>query len=94
MCKKFNIKTTSSYADVKTINNLAFFNFRCDQISSNIHHNVLNHKARFMINQEVVCRKYYKIKGITLNTNYTYKIISFHKGGMVCIFDDVDEFIR
>ena len=91
MCKKFNIKTTSSYADVSTVNNLAFFNFRCDQISSNIHHNVLNQKARFMVNQDVVCRKYYKVKGITLNTNYTYKIISFHKGGMVCIFDDVDE---
>ena len=44
-----------------------------------------------MVNQDVVCRKYYKVKGITLNTNYTYKIISFHKGGMVCIFDDVDE---
>ena len=60
MCKQFNIKSTSSYADVKTVNNLAFFNFRCDQVSSNIHHNDLNNKNRFMVNQDIVCRKYYK----------------------------------
>ena len=91
MCKQFNIKSVSSHADVKTVNNLAFFNFRCDQISSNIHHNVLNNKNRFMVNQDIVCRKYYKTTSITLNTNYTYKIVSFPKGGNVCIFDDVDE---
>ena len=37
-------------------------------------------KDDFNVGQNVICRKYFKNKAMTLNTNYTYKIISFLKG--------------
>jgi hypothetical protein len=40
----------------------------------------LKNKDDFNEKQNIICRKYYKSKGITLNTNYSYKIISYKKG--------------
>ena len=79
LCKKFNIKMINKLSDVDTLFNLAYFNSRCHNISSYINRTVLKNKDDFNINQNIICRKYYKNKGMTLNTNYTYKIISYKK---------------
>ena len=60
--------------------NLAYFNNRCKNISDYINSHILKNKDNYNIGQNIVCRKYYKNKGMTLNTNYTYKILSYTKG--------------
>ena len=80
LCKKFNIKMVNKLSEVDTLMNLAYFNNRCSNISSYINKTILKNKDDYNINQNVVCRKYYKNKAIVLNTNYIYKIISFAKG--------------
>ncbi len=91
-CDKFKLNTVSKYSDVKTLNNLGYFNFRCSQVNDRIHKEVLKHKEKWFVGLEIVCRKYHKEKGITLNTNYTYRIVSFQKDKKtVCIHDDVDD---
>lgn len=80
LCQKFNIKTISNINKVNTINNLAYFNFRCDSISDFIHYNILKSNTKFYEGLKIVCRKYHKARGITLNTNYTYKIKQLKKG--------------
>lgn len=80
LCKKFNIKMVNNLSEVNTKMNLAYFNSRCHNISSYINKSILKNKDDYNIGQNVVCRKYYKNKGMTLNTNYTYKILSFAKG--------------
>ena len=80
LCKKFDIKMINKLSDVDTLMNLAYFNNRCHNISSYINRSIFKNKDDFNIGQNVVCRKYFKNKAMTLNTNYTYKIISFLKG--------------
>ena len=80
LCKKFNIKMVNNLSEVDTLLNLAYFNSRCKNISSYINRTKLKNKDDFNEGQNIICRKYYKSKGITLNTNYTYKIISYKKG--------------
>jgi hypothetical protein len=78
---------------VKTLNNLGFFNSRCSKVNNFIHKGVLKHNEKWFVGLEIVCRKYHKEKGITLNTNYTYIIKSFQKDKKVktvCIHDEVD----
>ena len=90
LCKEFNIKTIKSMAQVKTENNLGYFNFRCNVIANQVHFGVLMKKQKYAVNQEIVCRKRYKNAGITLNTNYTY-VIKSYKGRNVTIYDGTDE---
>jgi hypothetical protein len=86
LCEKFDIKMIKDLHKVNTKMNLAYFNFRCENISSMINSEVLKNKVKFNVNQNIVCRKYHKARGITLNTNYTYKIKSFKKG--MCKIED------
>jgi len=92
ICTKYKLNTESDYYNVKTTNNLAYFNKRCASVSKYVHEKILFLKDKYIIGQEVVCRQYYKIKGITLNTNYTYQVVSIDKKNKtVTIYDDVDE---
>jgi hypothetical protein len=90
LCKKFKIKTVNDMSKVKTTFNLSYFNFRSDTVSNHIHHEILNHKYKFFEGLNIVCRKYYKVNGFTLNTNYTYKIKSMKKG-VVIIEDETNK---
>jgi hypothetical protein len=80
LCKTFNIKMVNKLSEIDTRMNLAYFNNRCHNISSYINKSVLKNKDDFNIGQNIVCRKYFKNKSLVLNTNYTYKIISYLKG--------------
>ncbi len=79
LCDKFNLKTETKYENVKTLNNLGFFNSRCSKVNNFIHKRVLKHNEKWFVGLEIVCRKYHKEKGITMNTNYTYIIKSLQK---------------
>jgi len=92
ICIKYNLNTETDYTNVKTKNNLAYFNKRCTMISNYVHTKLLNLKDKYIVGQEVVCRQYHKYKGITLNTNYTYQVQSIDKTKkLVNIYDDVDD---
>ena len=80
LCKKFNLKMINKMSQVDTKINLAYFNSRCNNISKHINTQILKNKDDFNLGQIVICRKYYKVKGITLNTNYSYKLKSYKKG--------------
>jgi hypothetical protein len=92
ICSKYKLNTENNYLNVKTINNLAYFNKRCFSVSSFVHNKILNLKDKYIVGQEVVCRQYHKYKGITLMTNYTYRVHEIDKKNkLVTIFDDVDD---
>ena len=86
LCNKFNIKMVNKMIDVNTTDNLAYFNFRCETISNHIHYTILKQRLKFYDGLLVVCRKHFKGRGFTLNTNYTYKIKSIKKN--VVILED------
>jgi len=79
ICKKYNIATINKISNVKTLKNICYFNFRCNIVNKNIHFGVLNKKTEFEVGNEIICRAYQKYKNITLNTNYTYKIMKIDK---------------
>ena len=92
ICSKYELNTENNYLNVKTTSNLAYFNKRCFSVSMFVHDKILKLKDKYMVGQEVVCRQYYKVKGITLMTNYTYRVHDIDtKKRLVTVFDDVDD---
>lgn len=89
ICKKHKLNTVNSLKDVKTTKNICYFNFRCDVVNNHVHENILKKTIKYYEGLEVICRKYEKTKGFTLNTNYIYKIKSIGKD--VIITDEIDE---
>jgi hypothetical protein len=56
-----------------------FNEYICNPTSTNdaaLNIEIVNLKDKYIIGQEVVCRQYHKMKGIVLNTNYTYQVQS------------------
>lgn len=90
ICKKHNLKTLTKLTDVKTVNNIALFNFRCNVVNSHIHKNVLNFTETYFNGLNIICKKYDRKKNYTVNTNYTYKIIKLGKKETK-IKDEVEE---
>lgn len=89
ICKKHRLNTVHSMSEVKTEKNVCYFNFRCDVVNHHVHKNILKKEQTYYPGLEIVCRKYEKSKGLTLNTNYIYKIKSIGKD--VVITDEIDE---
>ena len=83
--KKYNINTIYKMSDVKTIKNIALFNFRCDAINNHVKVNILKEKCLYKEGLEIVKNgTYYKGK-YKFCTNYTYKIINVGKLGVKII---------
>lgn len=85
ICKRNNIKTIKDYGEVKTLKNICYFNFRCQQVSSNIHFGVLQHEIRYFTGLKIICRVYEKTKINNFQTNYEYKIIKMTKSNIIIL---------
>jgi len=42
LCEKYEIKTITDMDDVKTTNNIAYFNYKCDIVNSYVHENLID----------------------------------------------------
>jgi len=89
---KHKLNTVNKIQDVKTLRNIAYFNFRCNVVNNHINTNVLKNKETYKEGDTIVCRKYERSKGLLLNTNYEYKITSLKdKAKTATIKDEVDD---
>jgi hypothetical protein len=61
------------------MNNLAYFNATCAKINTHVHKNILNKKTDYYEGQNIKCKKYFKLKSVTLQTNYVYKIVKMYE---------------
>ena len=88
---KNNLNTITNKNDVKTLKNIAYFNFRCDIINNHINRNILNNNKTFKEGDIIICRVSEQSKGLLLNTNYEYKITSLKdKAKQATIKNEVD----
>jgi hypothetical protein len=89
ICKKHKLNTVSNIYDVKTIKNICYFNFRCENVNTYIHRELLKKTYTYENGAEIICKKYEKKGAFTLNTNYMFKIKKL--GTKTIIRDEVDD---
>jgi hypothetical protein len=89
ICKKNNLKTITDFKKVTTKINVAYFNFRCEQVSDFVHEKILKHKQKYFEGMNIICKKYSNKKGQKLMTNYTYKITKY-TDKVIEITDELD----
>jgi hypothetical protein len=84
--KKYHFKIINKMEDVKTINNICYFNFRCNKVNEHIHKNVVEKKKGILINGinyykglNLICKQHYKSGKGRLYTNYKYVIQSINE---------------
>jgi len=82
---KYGIKIITDMKDVKTLNNIAYFNFRTREVNKHIQKQVMakgtvpkgeivHNGISYYIGLHLICTKYLKTKAVKLNTNFEYKI--------------------
>ena len=77
--KKYGIKLIYKMEDVKTKNNICYFNFRCQKINEHIHKLIKTENKTVTINKikywkglELICKEHFKNANARLFTNYRY----------------------
>jgi hypothetical protein len=77
--KKYGIKLIYKMEDVKTKNNICYFNFRCQKINEHIHKLIKTENKTITINKikywkglELICKEHFKNAKARLFTNYRY----------------------
>lgn len=76
--KKYGFKCINDINDLTTINNVAFFNFRCEQVNSFIHKNIVKAKQQYYKGLHLICKAHYKGKNGRLYKNFEYEIIDIN----------------
>jgi len=96
ICKRYGIKTITKYSDLKTTNNIAYFNFRCNSVNRIVHKKQNQPKDTSIVNGiniykglVVQCKKHYQKKGIKTFVNNLYKIEQI--GKFITVIDINDE---
>jgi hypothetical protein len=96
--KKYKINIISNMKDVKTINNICYFNFRCDTVNKFVHNNLVSiaDKEGIKIKDlfyykglELICKEHYKNKNVRLFVNYTY-VITKISGKFITLCEQVE----
>lgn len=94
--KKYGFKTISKMSEVKTKQNVCYFNFRVDSVNKYIHKTIKHPNDSFEHNGikyykglDIVCKKHYKNKNVRLYVNYTYKIESIGEKFFI-IHDEIE----
>jgi hypothetical protein len=94
--KKYNIKMVHNWNEVKTLNNICYFNYRCDMVNKHIQRNVVKPKG-VLINgiiyykdMELLCKTHYRSKDVRLYVNYTYRLTNINEKTF-SIRDDVEK---
>ena len=95
--RKYGIKIVNNMADVKTLVNVCYFNFRCNNVNNHIYKQVKKPNEKTFIDgryyfegQILTCKKHYQSTHIRLYINYDYKIKEL-KDDTFIIVDDVDD---
>jgi hypothetical protein len=84
--KKYGFKIINKMSEVKTKNNICYFNFRCDQVNGYVHNNLVDHPKKsvklngndYWKGLDLVCKKHYKSGNDRLFVNYRYDIKSIN----------------
>ena len=90
LIKKYQFKTISNMTDLKTVNNICYFNNTCMKVNSYVHRKILGHKVDFFVGMYIKCKKYTVLKDKQkLNTNYIYKVLKIEKHNFT-IINEID----
>jgi hypothetical protein len=90
LVKKYQFKTISKMGDLKTVNNICYFNSTCEKVNKYTHYKILGHKEEFFIGMNIKCKKYTVLKNKQkLNTNYIYKVLKIEKDNFT-IINEID----
>ena len=101
ICKKYNISTETDFNNVKTKNNITYFNDYAKKVNKHIHglygkqtkHTIEVNGIGYYPGLELVCEKHYQNKGFRLFVNYTYVIKSVNKSECVIVEPNEDVYI-
>ena len=85
--KQFGLKVISNMEDVKTTQNICFFNFRCNIVNKFVHSRLVTkpketvniQKTQYYVGLELTCKKHYRNKNIRLFKNFRYIITEIKK---------------
>lgn len=81
--KKYKIKVINKMENLKTINNICYFNHRCESVNSYVHKKFVDVKDKkgiklkelfYFEGLELICKEHYKNSKVRLFVNYTYII--------------------
>lgn len=91
LCERYGIRTETNINNVKTLDNIAYFNSKCKKVSEHVHFNVLKSKTNYHSGLLIICKKYYRdmTKNISLQVNNSYVFKQF-LGKNAKIYDDID----
>ena len=82
--RQHKFKIINHMSQLKTTQNICYFNFRAEEINRHVHDNLVVKPKEHVIKIKgveyypelnIVCRKHYKKEGIHLIVNYVYKIV-------------------
>ena len=85
ICEKYGIKTIRNMEDIKTNRNIAYFNFRCNQVNTLVHKRLGNSDTKvegvsIWKNLILQCKKHYKNKdGFKTYVNNLYRVEEINK---------------
>lgn len=93
--KKHNFNFCTSMKDVKTTENICYFNYRTNIVNNHVHTNLIKKpkkyvqigKTNYWPGLELVCKERYTAKNVKLYVNYIYKIKSINDK----VFSIIDE---
>ena len=97
--KKYDIKIINQFSAINTINNVAFFNYRVQQINTHVHTKVVKiPKTHYLINDikmyvglEIVNKKHWKAGSIKFHVNYNYVIMQIEDVKQTVRLQDVND---
>ena len=90
LIKKYEFKTISKMNDLKTINNICYFNSTCHRVNKHTHFKILKHTKEYFEGMNIKCKKYTVLKNKQkLNTNYIYKVLKIEKHNFT-IINEID----
>jgi len=84
LLKKYGFKTIDKIWEVKTLDNIAFFNFRCQQVNNRLHktmvvkptQTIMIDKNEYYQGLHLICKSHYKMKTGKLFRNFKYEIMN------------------
>ena len=88
--KKYEFKTITTFKELKTVNNICYFNNTCVKVNLWVHKKILGHTKDYFEGMILKCRKYTVLKTKQkLNTNYVYKVLKITKNDFT-IINEID----
>jgi hypothetical protein len=90
LIKKYQFKTISAFKELKTVNNICYFNNTCEKVNAWTHRKILGHTETYFEGMILKCRKYTVLKNKQkLNTNYVYTVTKITKDTFT-IINEID----